>query len=126
MMMPLLALRQTATLAGLSVHTLRYYERIGLLGLPARATKGHHRFATSDLTWLEFLSRLRATGMPIQQIRRFADLRRRGRGTVGLRRRLLEEHSRTVERKLKAVQENLRIVRQKIDYYQALEFKEGQ
>lgn len=126
MMMTLLTLQQTATLTGLSVPTLRHYDRIGLLGPPAHAGSGHRRFAASDLTWLEVLSRLRATGMSIPAIRRFADLRRRGKGTVGLRRRLLEEHARTVERKLKTVQENLRMLREKIDYCQALEIKEGQ
>jgi len=126
MMMPLLTLQQSATLTGLSVHTLRYYERIGLLGSRSCATSSPRRFAASDFPWLEFLTRLRATGMSILELRRFADLQRRGRGTIGLRRRLLEQHARRVEKKLEAVQENLRIVRQKIGYYQALEIDERQ
>lgn len=114
-------IQQVANLSGLSVYTLRYYERIGLLDPLARAASGHRRFGAADLAWLECLTRLRTTGMSIREIRRFADLRRRGSRTVGLRRRLLEEHARTIARKLATLQENLRIVRRKIDEDHTLE-----
>lgn len=121
MMKPLLTRQRMASLAGLSVQTMRYYEHLGLIDPPAGATSGRHRFKESDLAWLEFLARLRTSGMSIREMRRFADLRRRGDRTIGARQRLLAEHARTVERTLAALQENLRIVRQKIDYFQALE-----
>ncbi len=60
----LLTIEQVAECTGLSAHTLRYYEQIGLLDHVGRATSGHRCYAAKDLAWLEFLTRLRATGMP--------------------------------------------------------------
>lgn len=117
----LLTIAQAADTVGLSVHTLRYYERIGLLGPLARASSGHRRFEAGDLAWLEFLIRLRTTGMSIGDMCRFATLRRQGPKSVGLRRRMLEAHAKAVEQRLASLSENLRIVRDKIEYYRALE-----
>ncbi|GAX40776.1 MerR family transcriptional regulator [Tolypothrix sp. NIES-4075] len=61
-----LTIQQVATLTGLSVHTLRYYERNGLLELVNRAANGHRRYLTDDITRIEFLTRLRTTKMPIR------------------------------------------------------------
>lgn len=60
------SISQMAEACGLSAHTLRYYERVGLLRAIARATSGHRCFSSSDLAWVAFLMRLRATGMPIR------------------------------------------------------------
>ena len=72
---------QVATLSGLSAHTLRYYERIGLLDPVARVHGGQRRYDAKDLAWLAFLQRLRATGMPIRDMQRYAELRRQGEST---------------------------------------------
>lgn len=118
---PPLSIRQTADVTGLSVHTLRYYERIGLLGPLPRGGDGHRRFRAEDLTWIAFLGRLRATGMTIRDMVRFAQLRRQGPRTVGLRRRMLEAHAADVERKMAVLGESLRVVREKIVTYQTME-----
>ncbi len=82
----------------LSAHTLRYYERIGLLGPIDRGTSsGHRRYASADLAWIEFLERLRATGIPIREKLAFAELRRGGEATAAARRALLEGHLDVVE-----------------------------
>ena len=60
-----LTIQQVAALTQLSEHTLRYYERIGLLDPVNRASSGHRRYSTGDIAWIEFLTRLRTTGMPI-------------------------------------------------------------
>ena len=82
-----LTIQQVAERTGLSAHTLRYYERAGLLDPVGRAESGRRRYAAANLAWLDFLTRLRATGMPIRQMQEFAALRRRGTETVreGLR-----------------------------------------
>jgi DNA-binding transcriptional MerR regulator len=123
---PFLTLQQTALLSGLSGRTLRHYERIGLLDPLAGTDGGRRRYHASDLTWLAFVTHLRSTGMSLRVMLRYAQLRRRGRRTIGLRRRLLEEHARTVAKKLAALQEELRIVRQGLDYYQALAIEDGE
>jgi len=71
-----------AALSGLSAHTLRYYEPIALLDPVARVHGGQRRYDADDLAWLAFLQRLRPTGMPIRDMHRFAELRRRGEATA--------------------------------------------
>jgi hypothetical protein len=61
---------------GLSRDTLRYYEKAGLIDAVDRSSGGQRRYASADLAWLEFLLRLRATGMSIADMQRFAELRR--------------------------------------------------
>ena len=71
--------QQAAALTGLSEHTLRYYERIGLIQpVPRQRSSGHRRYRAADLTKLESLACLRATGMPIEQMRRYFELRSEG------------------------------------------------
>ena len=77
---------------GLTAHTLRYYERIGLLGAVARRDNGHREFGPRDVAWVEVLQRLRETGMPIREMLRYAELREQGIGTEAQRRELLEKH----------------------------------
>jgi DNA-binding transcriptional MerR regulator len=108
-------------LTGLSADTLRYYERIGLLDPIERAPGGHRRYSGNDAAWVEFLTRLRATGMSIAQMRRFAELRRRGADTVRERRELLEAHRSGVEARQALLAANLGAIADKIETYRTLE-----
>ncbi len=116
-----LTIQEVAVLTNLSVHTLRYYERIGLLDPVNRAESGHRRYCASDIAWIEFLTRLRATGMPICQMQQFAALRRQGESTVSERRELLEKHWEEVQLQLSQLQRNLSVIESKITYYKELE-----
>jgi DNA-binding transcriptional MerR regulator len=69
----LLAVRDAADQTGVSVYTLHYYEREGLLRT-SRTSSGHRRYAQSDLGWIRILTCLRQTGMPIRKMREFAAL----------------------------------------------------
>src|SRR5260370_41253302 len=100
------SIQQGAAGTGLSAHTLRYYERVGLLDGVGRAESGHRRYAATDLAWLDLLMRLRATGMPIRQMQEFASLRRRGPETARERRRLLVAHRQALRPHIPAVGEN--------------------
>lgn len=117
----LLTIEQVAEHIRLSAHTLRYYERIGLLDPVARATSGHRRYAAKDLAWLEFLTRLRTTGMPIRHMQEFAELRRRGDATIAERRVLLEAHQRAVQAHIAELQYNLEAIMVKIQDYARME-----
>ena len=83
---------ELATRTGLSTHTLRYYERIGLLPRAARGRSSQREYDTSILPWIAFLGRLRTTGMPIRDMVRYAALRARGAGTEAERRELFVAH----------------------------------
>lgn len=66
-------MQEAAQETGLSAHTLRYYERIGLLETQ-RNESGYRRYSEGDLGWLRVLQCLRDTGMPIQTMQRYAQL----------------------------------------------------
>jgi DNA-binding transcriptional MerR regulator len=106
---------------GVSAHTLRYYERAGLIDGVGRANNGHRRYAKADLDWIVFLTKLRKTGMPIRRMREFADLRRAGEHTVVRRRELLKEHGERVRAEIHTLQENLAVIDFKINLYQEME-----
>ena len=95
---------------GLSAHTLRYYEKIGLLVNIRRDSKGHRQYGESDMVWIEFIKRLKATSMPLKEMKRFADLRSRGDATIDDRLTILENHWELVDAQVEA----LKIHRQKI------------
>ncbi len=76
-----LTIAQAATEAEVSVHTLRYYERAGLLTPIERNVSGHRRFTPEDVEWIVVCTRLRATGMPIRRIRAYAELVREATAT---------------------------------------------
>jgi DNA-binding transcriptional MerR regulator len=112
-----LTIAEAAEASGVSAHTLRYYEREGILEPARRASNGHRRYGELELEWIRFLTKLRATGMPIRQIRAYADLYRRGEGTHVQRLALLEEHRENVREQLAATERNLELIDRKIDYY---------
>lgn len=104
----------------MSKDTLRYYEKAGLIQAVERSTGGRRRYASADLDWLTFLLRLRATGMSIADMQRFAELRRVGSATVAERLTLLTAHRDDVGAHLTLLQAHLRALQGKIAHYQAL------
>jgi DNA-binding transcriptional MerR regulator len=108
--------REAAEKCGLTQHTLRWYERIGLLDRVARTADGRRRFSDADLDWLLLLSKLRATGMPVRDMLRYAGLVRSGAGQQE-RRELLERHRDRVRQALLEQQECLKLLDYKIAAY---------
>lgn len=113
-----LTIAQAAEQTGLTVHTLRYYERDGLMlrGVDRSAT-GHRRYTEDDITWIVLLTRLRATGMPIREVARYADLVRAGDGNEQARLDLLRTHRENVLAQLAEVTEHLEAIDRKIEVY---------
>jgi DNA-binding transcriptional MerR regulator len=112
-----LTISGAARASGVSAHTLRYYERAGLLDPVDRAASGHRRYAEEDLARIQFLTKLRSTGMPIRQIREYAELMRRGDDTHEARLALLEAHRDAVRAHLAETERNLELIDYKIGYY---------
>lgn len=83
---------ELAKRSGLSAHTIRYYERIGLLPYADRDGSKRRDYDASILAWIEFLGRLKTTGMPLREMLHYAAFRGEGAGTQAQRRKLLEEH----------------------------------
>ncbi len=102
---------------GLSVHTLRWYERIGLMPHVDRSQTGQRRYTAADLDWLDFVARLRLTGMPVADMVRYAELVRAGAHTTAERRDLLVAHREDVLRRIAELSDTLGVLDYKIDLY---------
>lgn len=112
------SIAEAAARLGLTTDTLRYYERDGLLlRPPARSSSGHRRYGTDDLRWIQLVTCLRATGMPIRDVRRYAELVRLDDGNEVARLELLLEHRRQVLLQLATVQQHLGAIEAKIGVY---------
>ncbi|WP_327131913.1 MerR family transcriptional regulator [Streptomyces sp. NBC_01343] len=102
---------------GLTQHTLRWYERIGLMPHVDRSHSGQRRFSDKDLHWLAFVGKLRATGMSVADMVRYAELVREGEHTVEQRRELLEQTRREVRARIAELNDALAVLDFKIDMY---------
>ena len=83
---------ELAAISGLSAHTIRYYERIGLMPPASRNGSGHRSYDPQALVWIEFLGRLKTAGMPVRDLSRYAKLRQLGAVSEAERRALLATH----------------------------------
>lgn len=117
-----LTIQQVAEATGLSVHTLRYYERCNLIAPIDRASNGHRRYSPNDIRWIGFLNKLRLTGMPIRQMQQYAELvRSHPDDAFHERRQILEAHRQTVLDQIQQLQDNLAVIDWKIQHYTELE-----
>lgn len=112
-----LSIGEMSRLCGVSTHTLRFYETEGILLTATRAANGHRRYRRDDVLWLEFVLRLKLTGMPLADIRTYADLRLRGDGTLRERLRMLKVHRQRLAGRIEALTTSARALDDKIDIY---------
>ena len=116
-----LTIAEAAEQTGLTAHTLRYYERDGLMRTPVRrSASGHRAYDEADLTWISLIAKLRATGMPIRDVKQYASLVRAGSGNEAERLALLRAHRERVLRQLDEVRSHLGAIDYKIDLYEGL------
>ncbi|MER7078525.1 DNA-binding transcriptional regulator, MerR family [Saccharopolyspora kobensis] len=115
----LLSIGQAAERTGLSVHTLRFYEKEGLLINPVRRVGGQRVYSESDLSWLYLCTRLRASGMPLPAIREYVALVQEGESTMQGRLALLQSHRERVSAQIEELQGCLALVSRKVALYEA-------
>jgi DNA-binding transcriptional MerR regulator len=116
---PTMNIREFAEHTGLTAHTLRYYERMGLMGQIGREAHGHRVYGPQDAQWVSFLHHLRETGMSIREIQRYCGLREQGDATLDARLALLEGHVEKVTGQLRSQHEHLARLRETIHTYHA-------
>jgi len=112
-----LTIAEAAERTGLTRHTLRYYERDGLMLGVDRVGSGHRRYSERDLGWIELITKLRATGMPIREVRRYAEMVRAGDGNEEERLALLRAHRERVRAELETMAAYLDAIDLKIGAY---------
>jgi DNA-binding transcriptional MerR regulator len=116
-----LTVGEAAAKVGLSVHTLRWYEQEGLLSPVGRDSAGRRRYSEADLDWLVLLTRLRGTGMPVRDMRRYAELSRQGDETLTARLQLFEQHRERVLGRIADLHRDLEAIEYKIKIYREAE-----
>jgi DNA-binding transcriptional MerR regulator len=116
-----LTVGEAAERVGLTTYTLRWYEQEGLVEPVGRDSAGRRRYTRSDVDWLVLLTRLRRTGMPVRDMRRYAELARQGDRTLGARRALFEAHRARVLARMAELAEDLKVLDYKIDAYRRAE-----
>ena len=104
---------------GLSAHTLRYYEKIGLIKNIQRNASGHRSYTKKEVDWVGFIVRLKETGMALENILQYAELRAIGAITVFERQQLLERHKEQLQVHIMLQQNHLEALDRKIDLYKA-------
>ncbi len=114
-------IQQISKQTGLSIHTLRYYEQIGLLDPIERLANGHRRYCDTDLLRLEFLKRLRATGMSIKAMQYYVKLYRMGDSTLVERREILQAHQQVIQSQVDDLLDTMAFINMKIERYQKQE-----
>ena len=105
----------------MTAHTLRYYERVGLIQPVGRARNGHRRYSEADEAWLHFLHCMRATSMPIREMQRYAELRELGDATSLERRKILEDHQAGIAEQIVELQRAHALLTHKIANYKMIE-----
>ncbi|MFI0779576.1 MerR family transcriptional regulator [Streptomyces sp. NPDC021212] len=108
---------EVAAHTGLTAHTLRWYERIGLMPHVDRTHTGQRRFTNRDLDWLDLVGKLRLTGMPVADMVRYAELVREGEQTFAAREELLTEHRANVLERIAELESTLDVLDYKIGIY---------
>ncbi|MEV8539307.1 MerR family transcriptional regulator [Streptomyces sp. NPDC051572] len=108
---------EVVAFTGLTAHTLRWYERIGLMPHIDRSHTGQRRYSNRDLDWLDLVGKLRLTGMPVADMVRYAELVREGAHTYGDRFELLEATRRDVLARIAELHDTLAVLDRKIAFY---------
>ncbi|MBZ2405872.1 MerR family transcriptional regulator [Liquorilactobacillus hordei] len=111
---------EISSITGLSIPTLRYYEDLGLLK-PARNDNNYRVFTDKDLRWIEFISRAKATGMPLAKIIEYSKLREQGDETVKERISILEQQEQTLHAQQQEIQTHIDFLQNKKRYYAQLQ-----
>jgi DNA-binding transcriptional MerR regulator len=111
---------ELARLSGLSTHTIRFYESAGVLKPIGRASNGHRRYKAEDVLWLEFVLRLKRTGMPLAEIKQYAVLRARGESTLEPRLTMLKLHRERLVARVDELSECANVLDAKIRTYRRL------
>ena len=111
------SIKQAAEFTGLSEDTIRYYEKIGLLPYADRKASGHRTYSKHQLDGMVFLTRLKATGMTLEEMKRFRKLYERGEASLPQRVSILIEHKNRIQNEIDRLLETQRIIDYKIDNY---------
>lgn len=114
---------EISKLSGLSIHTLRFYEKEGLINNISRNNSGRRVYSENDLAWLNWIQRLKSTGMSLDSIKQFSNLRSVGDSSISERKNMLTAHAKKLKSDIDRLQTELEVVEFKVASYQEKENK---
>ena len=97
------SIKEIADLTGLSEHTLRFYEKQKLIVNVKRDNNNYRLYSDFDILWIDFLTKVKNTGMPIKDIRKYAELMAQGNSTILEREKMLLEHQERIEKQIESL-----------------------
>ena len=109
---------EISKITNLTIDTLRYYEKEGLI-TPARDQNNIRMYSDSDIRWIQFIKKLKQTGMPLKNIKEYSNFRDQGDSTINERLSLLYEQKQRLEQNSKQLEEHILFLNNKIDIYKA-------
>ncbi|TBL77496.1 MerR family transcriptional regulator [Paenibacillus thalictri] len=116
--------KQVSEKTGLSIHTLRYYEKIGLINGIERDENGYRLYSESDVAWFHIIKYYREMGMPINEMQQFRIKPEQGSSLTTARRQFMEQYRNKVIDQMKKLEETLVKIDYKIDLFKQLEASE--
>ncbi|TDQ36377.1 MerR family transcriptional regulator [Aureibacillus halotolerans] len=111
------SIHQVANLCDVTTHTLRFYDKEGLLPFVERNEAGNRVFSERDLGIVKFICCLRNTDMPIKEIKKYIELGVNGESTVELRKDIILAHRKEVIRQIDVLKKNLNLIELKVAFY---------
>jgi len=111
------SINEVATICDITAHTLRFYDKEGLLPFIGRSPSGNRVFTERDLDVIKLICCLKNTGMPIKEIRNYIEMAMRGEDTVEVRRDMILAHRKEVLRQIDDLKKNLNIIDLKVAFY---------
>ena len=109
---------EIAKFMGLTTHTLRFYDKEGLLPNVRKNSAGIRRFTEEDIDWLLVLDCLKSTGLPLKEIRYYIELAQQGNATLNERRDIFIRQKQRIEQQMEILNRNMEKINFKIEYYE--------
>jgi DNA-binding transcriptional MerR regulator len=110
-------IERASAISGLTAHTLRFYEKSGILPHVGRNSAGHRCYSPDDIGWIRFVSLLKATGMPLAEIRAFVGAEKLGQTGFAKKIEILTKHRARIESSLTDLASFLEKIESKIEFY---------
>lgn len=117
--------KQISEITGISAHTLRFYDNEGLFPFVSRDKNNIRLFSENNLDWINFVHCLRATGMPLADIKQYIDLCEQGKDTALERYNIILKQKEKAEQEIIKMQKQLELLKNKTDYYKELLSADG-
>lgn len=113
-------IKQVAEKTNLSIYTLRYYDKEGLLPLLQRTSSGIRKFSENDIAWINLICCLKNSGMSIENLKIFMNSCLKGDETCEQRKEILEQHKQSILSQIKQLENSLNTINYKIAHYKEI------